>query len=54
MTTSRFGPPEAMPSATAAVTEGIASGGPNLLVVKATYDPPPNTSPNWYRSAHER
>lgn len=35
---------------TAAVAEGIASGGPNLLVVKATYDPPPNTSPNWYRA----
>ena len=35
---------------TAAVREGIASGGPNLLVVKATYDPPPNTSPNWYRA----
>jgi thiamine pyrophosphate-dependent acetolactate synthase large subunit-like protein len=35
---------------TAAVAEGIASGGPNLLVVKAQYDPPPNTSPNWYRA----
>ncbi len=34
----------------AAVTGGIASAGPNLLVVKATYDPPPNTSPNWYRA----
>ncbi|MCW2679537.1 MAG: thiamine pyrophosphate protein central region [Frankiales bacterium] len=32
-----------------AVAAGIASGAPNLLVVKATYDPPPNTSPNWYR-----
>jgi len=39
---------------TAAVAEGIASGGPNLLVVKATYDPPPNTSPNWYRTARRR
>ena len=35
---------------TAAVADGLASGGPNLLVVKATYDPPPNTSPNWYRA----
>ncbi len=35
---------------TGAVAAGIASGGPNLLVVKATYDPPPNTSPNWYRA----
>ncbi len=34
----------------AAVADGIASGGPNLLVVKAQYDPPPNTSPNWYRA----
>lgn len=33
----------------AAVAAGIASGQPNLLVVKARYDPPPNTSPNWYR-----
>jgi thiamine pyrophosphate-dependent acetolactate synthase large subunit-like protein len=33
-----------------AVRDGIASGVPNLLVVKATYDPPPNTSPNWYRA----
>ena len=35
---------------TAAVADGIASGRPSLLVVKATYDPPPNTSPNWYRA----
>jgi thiamine pyrophosphate-dependent acetolactate synthase large subunit-like protein len=35
---------------TAAVAEGVASGAPNLLVLKATYDPPPNTSPNWYRT----
>jgi thiamine pyrophosphate-dependent acetolactate synthase large subunit-like protein len=35
---------------TAAVTDGLASKRPNLLVVKATYDPPPNTSPNWYRA----
>jgi acetolactate synthase-1/2/3 large subunit len=37
---------------TAAVRDGVASRSPNLLVVKATYDPPPNTSPNWYR-AHD-
>jgi acetolactate synthase-1/2/3 large subunit len=35
---------------TAAVRDGVASRSPNLLVVKATYDPPPNTSPNWYRA----
>jgi acetolactate synthase-1/2/3 large subunit len=34
---------------TGALADGIASGGPSLLVVKATYDPPPNTSPTWYR-----
>ena len=34
----------------AAVAAGLASGRPNLVVVKATYDPPPNTSPNWYRA----
>ena len=33
-----------------AVRDGIASGLPNLVVLKATYDPPPNTSPNWYRA----
>lgn len=36
---------------TEAVAEGLASGAPSLLVVKATYAPPPNTSPNWYRAA---
>lgn len=35
---------------TAAVAAGIASGSPNLIVLKATFDPPPNTSPNWYRA----
>ena len=35
----------------AALAAGIASGRPNLVVLKATYDPPPNTSPNWYRAA---
>ena len=34
----------------AAVAAGIASGRPNLLVVKASYSPPPNTSPRWYRA----
>lgn len=34
----------------AAVAEGIASGAPNLVVLKAIFDPPPNTSPNWYRA----
>lgn len=35
---------------TDAVAEGIASGAPNLVVLKATFEPPPNTSPNWYRA----
>ena len=33
-----------------AVREGLASGGPNLVVIRAVLDPPPNTSPNWYRA----
>jgi acetolactate synthase-1/2/3 large subunit len=33
-----------------AVAAGLTSGAPNLVVVKAQYDPPPNTSPNWYRA----
>ena len=35
----------------AAVAEGVASGEPNVLVVKAGFTPPPNTSPRWYRAA---
>jgi len=34
----------------AAVAAGIASGRPNLVVLKASYLPPPNTSPRWYRA----
>ncbi len=33
-----------------AVADGIASGLPSLLVVKAAFTPPPNTSPRWYRA----
>ena len=33
-----------------AVRDGIASGRPNLVVLKALLSPPPNTSPNWYRA----
>ena len=33
-----------------AVREGIAGATPNLVVLQARFDPPPNTSPNWYRS----
>ena len=33
-----------------AVAEGLASGRPNVVVLKARLDPPPNTSPNWYRT----
>lgn len=32
-----------------ALRAGIASGGPNMIVVKARLRPPPNTSPRWYR-----
>ena len=35
----------------AAVAGALASRGPQLLVVKASLPPPPNTSPNWYRTA---
>ena len=34
-----------------AVRDGVAGGLPTLLVVKARLDPPPNTSPNWYRAS---
>jgi thiamine pyrophosphate-dependent acetolactate synthase large subunit-like protein len=34
----------------AAVAEGVASGGPNLVVLAASLTPPPNASPNWYRA----
>jgi len=34
----------------AAVAAGIASGLPNLVVLKGSYLPPPNTSPRWYRA----
>jgi ribulose-bisphosphate carboxylase large chain len=34
----------------AAVAAGIASGRPNMVVLKASYRPPPNTSPRWYRA----
>jgi thiamine pyrophosphate-dependent acetolactate synthase large subunit-like protein len=34
----------------AAVADGIASGKPSLLVVKASFTPPLTTSPRWYRA----
>ena len=34
----------------AAVARGVASQQPNLLVVKASWTPPPTTSPRWYRA----
>lgn len=40
-----------VPQLGAAVADGIASRRPTLVVVKARLDPPPNTSPNWYRAA---
>ena len=33
-----------------AVADGVATAEPGLLVVKASYTPPPNTSPRWYRA----
>jgi acetolactate synthase-1/2/3 large subunit len=36
---------------TEAVRAGIALGEPNLVVLEARLDPPPNTSPNWYRAS---
>ena len=37
-----------------AVAKAVASGRPHLLVVKAAFTPPPNTSPRWYRAAAPR
>jgi acetolactate synthase-1/2/3 large subunit len=34
----------------AALRRHLALDAPSLLVVKARFDPPPNTSPNWYRA----
>jgi acetolactate synthase-1/2/3 large subunit len=34
-----------------AVAAGIASGRPSLLVLKASFTPPVNTSPRWYRAS---
>ena len=34
----------------AAVAEGVRSGLPNLIVVKAAFTPPPTSSPRWYRA----
>ncbi|MGB8652320.1 MAG: thiamine pyrophosphate-binding protein [Mycobacteriales bacterium] len=33
-----------------AVAQGISSGAPSLLVVRAAFTPPPSTSPRWYRA----
>ena len=33
-----------------ALQRHLALDAPSLLVVRATFDPPPNTSPNWYRA----
>ena len=35
-----------------ALARHIASNEPSMLVVKATFTPPPNSSPNWYRVQH--
>ena len=39
-----------VPELGAAVAQGIASGRPSLLVVKATLIPPVSSSPRWYRA----
>jgi acetolactate synthase-1/2/3 large subunit len=33
-----------------AVAQGISSGKPSLLVLRASYTPPPSSSPRWYRA----
>ena len=40
----------AVPDLAGAVADAVASGQPGLLVVRASYTPPPNTSPRWYRA----
>ncbi|MFN2522732.1 MAG: thiamine pyrophosphate-binding protein [Mycobacteriales bacterium] len=35
---------------TEALTRHLAIDGPSMLVLKATFTPPPNSSPNWYRA----
>jgi acetolactate synthase-1/2/3 large subunit len=35
---------------TAALRRHLATAAPSLLVLKARYTPPPNSSPNWYRA----
>ena len=34
----------------AALTRHLAMDAPSLLVLKARFTPPPNSSPNWYRA----
>ncbi|WP_324275506.1 thiamine pyrophosphate-dependent enzyme [Blastococcus brunescens] len=33
-----------------AMADGLASGGPSLLVLEAAFTPPLTTSPRWYRA----
>ena len=35
---------------TEALERHLSSGEPSVLVLKATFTPPPNSSPNWYRA----
>jgi acetolactate synthase-1/2/3 large subunit len=35
---------------TEALVRHLAMGAPSMLVLKATFTPPPNSSPNWYRA----
>lgn len=39
-----------VPELGSAVAQGIASGRPSLLVVRAAFTPPVSTSPRWYRA----
>jgi acetolactate synthase-1/2/3 large subunit len=35
----------------AALRRHVAAGGPSVLVARAALEPPPTTSPRWYRRA---
>ena len=39
-----------MDELTEALARHISAGEPSMLVLKATFTPPPNSSPNWYRA----
>ncbi len=43
--------PDLGPGLADALRRGLAAGGPALVSVEARLDPPPTTSPRWYRAA---